>query len=114
MAKADDPWRVMAVGASAVNEETMSANWAVFVATIDRVALDHERPGSEADQAMRRQHAAKVNRIYHASNDAEWAAALHEAAMWNERQREPRQIRDAANRRYKDQREAARAARKAA
>lgn len=97
-----------------MTDSTMAASWAVFVATIDRVALEHERPGSEADQAMRRQHAAKVNRIYHASNPSEWQAALDEAAQWNERQQQSRRVRDAANRQYKQQRDAARAARKAA
>lgn len=97
-----------------MTEHTMSASWEVFVATVDRVALEHERPGSEADQAMRRQHAAKVNRVYHSSNPDEWAAALDEAAHWNERHQSQRKTQLAANRQYNQHRDAARAARKAA
>lgn len=92
----------------------MSASWAVFIATVDRVALEHERPGSEADQAMRRQHARKVNRIYRSLNEDEWAKALGEAVEWNQRFAADRREREAANRYYNQQRDAARAARKAA
>jgi hypothetical protein len=92
----------------------MSDDWWIFVATIDREALLQERFGSPAHNAMVEKHAKKVRDLHHAFDPAEWARAQMEVAEWNGRRQSDRKRRDAANRAYKAQRDAARAARKAA
>jgi hypothetical protein len=60
----------------------MNDDWWAFIATIDRVAILNERPGSAADRAMRSQHAARVAEYHARDNPAERRAAVEEAAAW--------------------------------
>ncbi|MCM3521754.1 hypothetical protein [Curtobacterium sp. P97] len=114
--------------------------WENFIASIDPVALEAERMrvhgnlmterfGSRQHHETVRAHEwLKAHRqdattavtgntpceIYPTVSDDELLASLEEVAEWNARQTVSRHARDAANQKYKQYRDAARAARKAA